>query len=96
MATVYREEEVQSGHNKTMKVFTEAHLQAIKKKLWHSCIDPCVRAVRFDFQTVRPRLNLQRFKRIHPQRSLYYAPRGTNRLPPTLRLTLTCVTFPNV
>lgn len=40
----------------------------------------------FDFQTVRPRLTLQRFQRIHPQRSLYYAPRGTNRLPPTLRL----------
>lgn len=51
MATVYREEEVQSGHNETMKVFTEVYLPSIKKlkKLWHSCIDPSVRAVRFWF-----------------------------------------------
>lgn len=37
-----------------------------------------------------------RFNRNHPQRSLYYAPHGANKLPPTPPLTLTCMTFPNV
>lgn len=31
MATVYEEEDVQPGHNKTMKVFTKVYLPLIKR-----------------------------------------------------------------
>lgn len=87
MATVYSEEEVQSGHNETMKVFTEVYSPSTQKlkKLWqrYYFLLKCESWSFLIFSHSDQGWISCFFKRVHLQKSLCFATRGTNRLPPT-------------